>query len=74
MRAKQLPLEKRPHATRRLFSLYLAAGVLFLGAGVVQLLGAQLVLALGCALFGGFFVVIGAYGRRSGVGVQLVHA
>jgi hypothetical protein len=72
MRAKPTH-PKTPHATRRLYTLYLAAGLLFLAVSAVQGLGEQLVPALVCLIFGALFTSIGVYGRRAGVGVQSIN-
>ncbi len=74
MIAKQGPPGKTPHQSRRLYTLYLVTGLLFLAAGAVQALGGQLIPAVGTLLFGLLLAYVGLLGRRAGVGVQLINS
>ncbi|MFO0761539.1 MAG: hypothetical protein U0359_33980 [Byssovorax sp.] len=73
MGTKQRRPEQAPHASRKLFTIYLAAGLLVLLVGGLQLALGQLVVGVGCLLFGGLFAFLGVYGRGVGVGVQRIN-
>jgi hypothetical protein len=74
MSAKQAPPGKTPHQSRRLYTAYLAVGLLFLVASLTQALAAQAITAVPTAIFGALFVYIGLVGRRAGAGVQLINS